>query len=129
MQSIARISMLALAIFTWCFHTNDVFARGGLGGFHGQGYHIGGVGVPYGGASMGPAASTVRTRSYGAASFTPSIGSMGTMGAAGQPFTYSLGGIGGFHYNPSYANPYTYHNPYMYHPYTNPYQVPFTHAF
>ena len=75
---------------------------------------------------MGGAAAAAQAGGYGNMHFRPPVGAYQ---APTQPFNYTLGGIGGFRYNAAYANPYTYHNPYMYRQFSNPYQVPFTHAF
>ena len=122
--STGTIVTLALALIV--SFSDHAHARGGLGGFHAQGYHIGGVGVPYGGVSMGSAAAMHTGIGYGRMHFHPSVG---YYHPATQPYHYNLGGVGGFRYNQSYANPYSYHNPYMYHPNSTPYHVPFTPPF
>ncbi|MBM99553.1 MAG: hypothetical protein CMJ77_10535 [Planctomycetaceae bacterium] len=106
----------------------ESFARGGLGGYHSEGYHIGGVGVPYGGVSLGTAAAGGMHAGYGYGKthYHPSIG---YYHPSTEPYRYNLGAVGGYRYNQSYANPYAYHNPYMYKPYDNPLAIPYTHAF
>lgn len=121
-----RIGVIVLAIVGLASLPGQAQARGGLGGYLGEGYHLAGVSTAYGGVSMGSTAGVHPGYSYGRVHFHPD---MGYYQPASQPAFHYAPGLGGLIYNPRYANPDVYHNPYMYHPNINPYSVPFTHPF
>ena len=104
----------------------DAAARGGLGGYHGEGFHLAGVSVANPGAvSMGSYGGVHTGSAYGRVHFHPSVG---YYHPSSQPIERYSPGLGRFQYNQLYANPDAYRNPYMVNPY-NPYHVPFAHPF
>ncbi|MDG2381561.1 MAG: hypothetical protein P8N76_07795 [Pirellulaceae bacterium] len=118
----AAIICISILTLTWAT-ASEVQARGGLGAYHAGSFSV----APMGAMGMQPSAlpgSNNLRPGFGSMSYHPSVG---YYHAAPSPFTYSP--YGGYHYNESYANPYTYQNPYQYHQFSNPYRVPFTTPF
>lgn len=122
-RSTRVICFVALTFVASSTLSRELQARGGLGTFHAGGYQVAPMGAMAPDPSGTPGSYSPRP-SYGAVHYHPSVGHYHP---APRPFTYSP--YGGFHYNESYSNPYTYHNPYQYRQFSNPYSVPFTKPF